>query len=438
MDVRLRGHAVSSAGPGSSLRPTRTGRRPLTLGSARKALVHRLVKAAHHVLSLPPTSPDRVCVWGTPDFEENSLVAAAALAGTGSFRVTLLARRPERARRYLALAADRDLPIDIVRKRSLLGLLRASRARVLLFTHGLYGAPDLTRHKTVVNLWHGFGPKATSNSSFALRIRSTVMTCNTPVWAGAAARALGAPDARLLRTGNPRQVNMRRPSHAQAWERLGLRQGSYVLWMPTYRSSNGSSGQAWRDAPDLSEQRAGGHGLDPVSGLARLAASVGVEIVVKPHPLDADRFERDGLRVVTTEQVFDSGMTLYQFIGSAAGMISDYSSVWVEYLDVDRPLLLFCPDLADYREGRGLSRPLMTEVAKDLTVERVHDVRPFLQAVARGDDWRPQARTAVRSALGLEDPAVRPESFATALLSDPALQRPGTTRRLPRRPPRRP
>jgi hypothetical protein len=117
-------------------------------------------------------------------------------------------------------------------------------------------------------------------------------------------------------------------------------------------------------------------------------------------------------------------MTLYQFIGASSAMVSDYSSVWVEYLDVDRPLLLYCPDIASYVDGRGLSRPYITDVAAGLIVEKVDDIRPFLEAVRNGADWRPDGRAAVRTALRLDADGHRP-SLAEVVL--------GELRRLPAR-----
>jgi CDP-glycerol glycerophosphotransferase (TagB/SpsB family) len=144
--------------------------------------------------------------------------------------------------------------------------------------------------------------------------------------------------------------------------------------------------------------------VDPVVAIAELARACGVDVVVKPHPLDADRYARSGLRVVTTEEVLEAGMSLYQLIGAADGMISDYSSVWVEFLGLDRPLLLYCPDLSEYAEGRGLNEPYMTEVAAGLIVERVDELRAFLEAVRDGRDWRPDARAATHAHLQLPPP----------------------------------
>jgi CDP-glycerol glycerophosphotransferase (TagB/SpsB family) len=149
-----------------------------------------------------------------------------------------------------------------------------------------------------------------------------------------------------------------------------------------------------------------------------MARAADIEVVVKPHPLDADLFERSGLRVITTEEIFDAGMSLYQFIGSSAAMISDYSSVWVEYLQLDRPLLLYCPDIDEYVAGRGLNEPYMTEVATDLITGDPAAVVAFLEQVKSGADWNPEARAAARKALELDGLRVTRTAVTEALLKE--------------------
>jgi hypothetical protein len=219
---------------------------------------------------------------------------------------------------------------------------------------------------------------------------------------------------------------MRKAPDPSAMARLGLASGAFIIWMPTYRATDGAGGGAWRDAPDLSERASPEDTEDPVSQITRLAAAAGVELVVKPHPLDAGRYATTGLRVITTDEIFRSGMTMYQFIGASAGMISDYSSVWVEYLALDRPLVLYCPDIDDYVRGRGFSDPPMTEIVPDLIVEDAKDIGAFFDAVASQDDWRPEARKSAREALGLTTWSECGVTFTSAILHE--IERSRTSR----------
>lgn len=389
----------------------------MTVKSAAARFANNIVKTTHRLLGSAPASRNRVCVYGSPDYEENSLVAAIVLAEVEFLKVTLLAKNPQDARRFLGLLNRSGAPVDIVNKHSFRGMWRASTAGMLLFTHGLYGSPDLTAGKLVVNLWHGIGPKATrAATSLREPIPFHLMTCNSPVWAATTARELGSPDAQLVATGNPRELALQMPPDPSSFERLGVTPSSYVLWMPTFRSSNAATGRNWQDAATLSGGPVDSAAVDPVEALARMARAADIEVVVKPHPLDADLFERSGLRVITTEEIFDAGMSLYQFIGSSAAMISDYSSVWVEYLGLDRPLLLYCPDIAEYVAGRGLNEPYMTEVVTDLITGDPETVVSFLECVKSGNDWHPEARAAARQALGVDGRHIDKGALIEALL----------------------
>lgn len=382
----------------------------------------------HRFLSGVLHAPGGVCVYGWPDHEENSLFAATLLAEVQGLRVSLLAKEPAAARRYLEMIRPGrtrrrgDRGIEVVAKDSLAGLLRASAAEVLLFTHGLYGSPDLTGRKLVVNLWHGYGPKANDNRAFAAQIPFTVLTCDTPVWGAAAARWLGARGARIRPVGNPRQVAFRLPPPPDALAKLGLERDRFVLWMPTYRCANGASGPAWRDAADL-DASADAAGKDFVSTVAALGRAAGLKIVVKPHPLDSARYDRAGLRVIGTEEILRSGMTLYQFIAASAGMISDYSSVWVEYLQLDKPLILYCPDLSAYAAGRGFSEPTMAGLTPGLMVQTSEELEAFLQRLRAGEDWRPEQRQRARCNLEIQPAPPDGSAFTAAVLDELAHHR---------------
>src|SRR5687768_8062407 len=88
-------------------------------GKLRSTLGRTSVAALHWLLSLLPANETRVSVFGWPDYEENSLLAAASLAATGKLAVTLLVDDPNAARQYLALVSPSEVPVELVRKSSL-------------------------------------------------------------------------------------------------------------------------------------------------------------------------------------------------------------------------------------------------------------------------------------------------------------------------------
>ena len=60
------------------------------------------------------------------------------------------------------------------------------------------------------------------------------------------------------------------------------------------------------------------------------------------HPLQSGWFLDEGaytnIRYVTEEMLQKSGIQLYELVGLMDGLISDYSSIAVDYMLLDRPL----------------------------------------------------------------------------------------------------
>ena len=358
-------------------------------------------------------------VTGTPDDEGNSVEVVRALSGR--LPVTwLVSDPPERVRWLLDGAADPGA-VTLRDKSSWRGLAAYLRARYVFFTHGLYGSPQPPPGRTFVNLWHGDGPKLRKGLA---DIRSTVTVAGTRAWGMRRAQHFNVGEAGVLVTGNPRIDQFTRPVDDEGLEVLGIDPcRPLVLWMPTFRATESDHRRLtptldWADARELSRQDEVRRLLTDV---ARLARDLEVSLVVKPHPLDADQYTEVGLEVVTTEQLRSARVGLYPLLGRSCGLLTDYSSVWTDYLALDRPIGFFCPDLEDYAAGRGLNVPDYRAVAPGPFLETAADFEEFLLSCAHGlDRWRDLRREAVDS-LGVETRLGATERLLAALGLDAAV-----------------
>jgi CDP-glycerol glycerophosphotransferase (TagB/SpsB family) len=181
---------------------------------------------------------------------------------------------------------------------------------------------------------------------------SNLVVAGTRTWGEHKAQAFGNTPEELAVTGNPRIDQFAHPATDDALLRLGLDPNHpIVLWAPTFRTVRASVRWAWQDAPavDFSSlaQRA--------SDLRQLVHDTGIQLVVKPHPADAANYDIPGVMRIADSDLLSSGTTLYQFMARSAALVTDYSSIWTDYLALDRPIGLYCPDLDAYRDGRGFS-----------------------------------------------------------------------------------
>ncbi len=351
----------------------------------------------------------QVLVSGYPETEGNAVEVALALLRRYDGRVVWL-REPS--------GPHADLPphprLVVVDKASPAGVWAYLRSEAVFFTHGLYGSPRPCRRKPLVNLWHGDGPKATRPGNGAGSIiPSTWLVSGTRLFGELKAAAFELPGDRLLVTGNPRTDQLWRAPEPEALAALGIT-GEFVLWMPTFRATKQGDGfRAWSE---------GGArvGVDEVGPLLDRLAERGVQLVVKPHPLDVEERRGPGVVTVTNDDLARVGVPLYSLLGCSMGLVTDYSSVWVDYLLLDRPIAFFVPDRDTY--GRGLAP---ADVLDWLPGELVADTAPFerfladLEAGGRRD-------AALRREVGERIGLHRSRSCADDLLT--ALATAGTVR----------
>lgn len=303
---------------------------------------------------LTPTRP-HVVVSGFPDTEGNAVEVVRRLLETSEVRVDWLVGGLDDARAARALGGTppRDR-LRVLPKRSVRGFTSYLTARTTFFTHGLYLSPEPTRRQPVVNLWHGDGPKAGLRDPHNLPPRASVIVSGARVFGERKADFLGVPQDRLLVTGNPRWDQLARPATDDELWAVGVDPAvPFVLYMPTFRTSVavGARG-SWSDTGDGS---AAYSSRDMLEGLVRGAASAGAQVVVKPHPLDAEEYAAAGAVRVTSAQLDAADVLLYRLLGRAAALVTDYSSVWTDFLVLDRPIGFALGDLEDYRGGRGLN-----------------------------------------------------------------------------------
>ena len=399
-----------------------------------RALAHAVMRV------LPPHAQSLVA--GLPDSEENSLVTAIALARRTRGRVLLVANDPAHAREQLDRVAevlDAASPearqsavvggrtareaadvVVVVPKKGVATFLEFLRSAVVAYTHGLYDSPRPAGRRLHVNLWHGSGPKWNANAKQSVRVGADLLAANNEPWGRETARALAMPPGTRILPGNPRQDVMLaaatapRATTREALARLGLDPDAPVLlWMPTFRTSARAGRVGLREGQPFGEMS------DPVlEAIAARCSATGVQLVLKTHRHDDDDYTRLGAHVLTTEDVLDAGLTLYELIGLADAMLSDYSSVWVDFLATGRTVALHCPDLAEYERERGLNAPPLREVAGGLLLTSPDDAVELVADVAARRVFRSGELAATRSALGVTLPGPGGRTLADALLDE--------------------
>jgi CDP-glycerol glycerophosphotransferase (TagB/SpsB family) len=123
------------------------------------------------------------------------------------------------------------------------------------------------------------------------------------------------------------------------------------LWLPTFRESDLGTISMRATHPGVPFSSADLRRLDD------WLVAHGASVVLKLHPHDVASLSGDyaAIRVLTQQQMEGLGLTVYTLLPAFDALLTDVSSVWIDYLLLDKPMVFPFPDIDRYRDGRGLS-----------------------------------------------------------------------------------
>ena len=349
-----------------------------------RAILRKLAGAAYR---LAPKRNDAV-VWAWPDNEDSAIALERALQECSVRRVFLLTSEPE-----IAPVWETGAKTTVLRKNSVAGWLRFCFARHVFFTHPCY-TRDFPENVVSVNVWHGMPIKRIGRLiEDDPVILSSHTLATSPFWAEIMRGAL-APQGDVLPLGLPRNDRLF-SDRAAVMGKLGLKGDVRLLaWLPTYRKS--VRGLPRTDGADTGDVF-GMPGLDPDELNAFLEKHNAV-LLVKPHPMAAAGGMRDRGNIIIADAGWlrERSLSLYELLGATELLISDISSVVIDYLLLDRPVIHAFPDLAEYRDSRGFTVEPIEDYFAGPVVSNPAGLLDALHSVLAGGDPEAPRRKRLR------------------------------------------
>ncbi len=126
-----------------------------------------------------------------------------------------------------------------------------------------------------------------------------------------------------------------------------------IIWMPTFRNT-GLQRQY--------DMKVGETGLpllvtaDDLKNTDKSLSDHNILLLIKPHPVEETRYNIDGcqnIRIVTDEQLRTAGLQTNELLACSDALITDYSTVYYDYLLTGRPIALSDDDTEEYEKTRG-------------------------------------------------------------------------------------
>ncbi len=301
---------------------------------------------------------------------------------------------------FLSLPANKSKTVNGWRNVGALGgVLKYLRAKYVFFCFGDMRIKP-SKNQMVINLWHGMPlkriGKLCNDKDYQDEVLNsfTYVTATSEYFKPLMAKAFGVDESKVLLSGQCRCDFFQKNTYTL--DKVIPRISDYqkaVLWMPTFRvSTNGR----FNDSKDFNSDT----GLpiavnnDLLKALNDFCEENSIMIVIKSHrAMTVNMDNMKNIVVITNEDLNEKQIYLYEFIKDFDALITDYSSIYFDYLLLDKPICFTLDDIESYKKGRGFIVDDPTLLMPGTHAYELDSLLSFLGQIRQGkDDYRDERK----------------------------------------------
>ena len=191
----------------------------------------------------------------------------------------------------------------------------------------------------------------------------------------------------ILTTGYPRNDFLF--ENTRLLEKLNIDKDLYskiVVYMPTFRVPKGGgycdSDATIQSCIDFANKQS-------LSELSYFLYDKKVLLLIKWHPADSRQFVVDNMANILSidnQVLAESGFQAYHLLHYADALITDYSSVFCDYMLLDRPIAFDVSDIVAYADKRGFVFEKPMDFMPGYIIKTEHDLKIFVDDISKGLD----------------------------------------------------
>ena len=172
-----------------------------------------------------------------------------------------------------------------------------------------------------------------------------------------------------------------------------------IIWMPTFRNRKGG---CFKETQHLTQFPLMRNDEDWFE-LDRTCREKGIKIIVKLHqkqkeyPICWDKFSN--IKELSVSDMESKGTMLYPLLTVTDALISDYSSVAVDYMIVNKPIAYCLDDYVLYKNARGFVVDDPRDYMIGHHLYKLDDLLGFVSDIAENKDVYAQKRTDIFDTL---------------------------------------
>jgi CDP-glycerol glycerophosphotransferase len=358
-----------------------------------RSLTYDIVTLVFSALSrLVPKDEHKILFFSVPDFSDNARYVYDRMLESGFDKT-----------HQLIWCVYSPIRANHVIRRSREYLYHALTAKYIISTHGTPAWKS--RNQVSIELWHGLplktigyfadtdNPNTAARLSAAHRLRRFASSVDYLITTSEFERlvfssAFRIDPGKILILGQPRCDALYRPGDTgidilyRILGRDDIAGKRILLYLPTFREYDTGASRKILEEILASEK------------FHRFVKDENLLFICKPHSHDENAFQAyngEHIHVLLNDDLQKSGNTIYDFLNAVDILITDYSSVYFDFLHLNRPIVFHVPDIGEYRDQRGfILEPFRDWAPGEVSTNVDELIEALTNALAGPDRWEPE------------------------------------------------
>ncbi len=275
-------------------------------------------------------------------------------------------------------------------------------AKALVYSNQLLGQHG----KNKFSLWlqHGMPLKA-SNGTYCIKNDCTNALCVSEFFADNYSADARVDKEKMIFMGFPRNDLLL--TENKSIEKCGFEGFSKIIfWLPTFRQRVAGAKNKKVADYEMSTNGTGIPAIDTAEQIAKVNTylkALNILLVLKPHPVQdlsvMQEMNFSNFRIINDDFLRKNGVQLYELLGKCDAMITDYSSVYYDYLLTDKPIGLTIGDIDEYIAKRGFVYKNPLEILKGEHILDTDGLIDFIGNISNGYDKTKEERTVIKNKI---------------------------------------
>ncbi len=341
---------------------------------------------------LIPKDDHKILFFSVPDYSDNAKYVYDRMLESGFDKT-----------HRLIWCVYSPVPANHVIRRSREYIHHALTAKYIVSTHGTPAWKS--KNQVSIELWHGLPlktighfadmdhPNAAARLSAGHRLRRFANSVDYLITTSEFERLIFSSaflidPGKILVIGQPRcdALYRSRDSGIDALCRILGRDDiagkRILLYLPTFREYDTGASRTILEGILASER------------FRQFVKDENLLFICKPHSHDENLFQAyngEHIHILLNGDLRRAGNTIYDFLNAVDILVTDYSSVYFDFLHLNRPIVFYVPDIEEYRNQRGFILEPFRDWAPGAISTNVDELIEALTSTLAGPDrWEPE------------------------------------------------